>query len=361
MRNYTARLGAVFAAGLFTASQVYAGGVGVYRLADTNTPVFGGTGNYTYFDPPSTNRNALPGDPIEATFHARGSDGSDVVYYYEYIGPLFSPSTVRRVDQTSKMSSTESVGSIPTSTSAHAVTVASASGQTTGIFSDATNNGVLSKIAVSGDPSPRGGTFTSFGGVADVQNNIVFRSGTGIYQLQSGGLTTVSYTNDPFGQTYYGEPAIGGESGSSTLITAFQKGTAFDSDTMYVQVGTNALKAVKTVFADPDLDGGKLFSDPSVSSLGVFYSVHSSTVAPSVSGYLFSNPNGGSSAGTQNTVATTTNSCPGRVSECDIHFLRRRFRRRRFRSIALRLYGYDQQRIARYLPRRCIWNIDNVH
>ena len=51
-----------------------------YRIADTSTPIPGGTGTFTSFDPPVANRGALPYDPIAVIFHGRGSSNQDGIY-----------------------------------------------------------------------------------------------------------------------------------------------------------------------------------------------------------------------------------------------------------------------------------------
>jgi len=50
------------------------------RVADTSTAAPGGTGTFTSFDPPSSNREALPYDPIEISFRGVTSTGVKGVY-----------------------------------------------------------------------------------------------------------------------------------------------------------------------------------------------------------------------------------------------------------------------------------------
>src|SRR3954466_13741366 len=51
------------------------------RVADTSTAAPGGTGTFTSFDPPSSNRGALPFDPIEISFRGVTSTGVKGIYY----------------------------------------------------------------------------------------------------------------------------------------------------------------------------------------------------------------------------------------------------------------------------------------
>src|SRR4051812_42427408 len=50
------------------------------RIADTSTAAPGGNGTFTSFDPPSSNREALPFDPIEISFRGVTSTGVKGIY-----------------------------------------------------------------------------------------------------------------------------------------------------------------------------------------------------------------------------------------------------------------------------------------
>jgi hypothetical protein len=74
------------------------------RVADTTTAAPGGTGTFTSFDPPSSNREALPFDPIEISF--RGVTSTGVKGVYSGFSGFTSPPVVqlgRLVDSTMPM------------------------------------------------------------------------------------------------------------------------------------------------------------------------------------------------------------------------------------------------------------------
>lgn len=74
-----------------------------YRIADTSTAVPDGTGTFASFDPPSSNREALPYDPIETSFRAVSSTGVKGIYdgYKDYVLPKPNSDTlVRRIADT---------------------------------------------------------------------------------------------------------------------------------------------------------------------------------------------------------------------------------------------------------------------
>src|SRR3954468_16779649 len=67
---------------LVLAASVASGAGVLVKIADTSTPIPGGTGNFTSFLAPVSNRGAVPYDPFEIAFRGDGASGQKGVYYY---------------------------------------------------------------------------------------------------------------------------------------------------------------------------------------------------------------------------------------------------------------------------------------
>jgi len=152
-----------FVVGCFVSASAHAAPPFI-RVADTSTAAPGGTGTFTSFDPPSSNREALPFDPIEISF--RGVTSTGVKGVYSGFSGFTSPPVVqigRLVDSTMPMPGfAENYGDF-TSVSGSFWTAVGAGGTNMAVYWSQQPGGAV--IAKSGDMRDDL-TLTSFGPVS---------------------------------------------------------------------------------------------------------------------------------------------------------------------------------------------------